>query len=50
MNIDWVVVMCTVAVVAMGALAFYFEYGFGVEKEDKGETQERQEDISGGLK
>ena len=44
MKIDWVVVICTVAVVAMGALAFYFEYGFGVEKDDKDETQEKQDD------
>lgn len=46
MNIDWVVIICTVAVVAMGILAFCLEYGIGAKKDDKDETQEKQEDSS----
>lgn len=46
MNIDWVVVICTVAVVAMGIIAFCFEYGIGTKKDDKDEMQEKLDDSS----
>ncbi|SDB25368.1 hypothetical protein [Eubacterium oxidoreducens] len=46
MNIDWVVVVCTIAVVAMGILAFCLEYGIGVEKDKKDETQKIEDDSS----
>ena len=46
MNIDWMVIICTVAVVAMAFIAFCFEYGIGVKKDDKDKMQEKQDDSS----
>ncbi len=44
MKIDWITVVCTLAVVAMGVLAFFFEYGIGVGKDTKENDSDHEKD------
>ncbi len=46
MKNDWIVVICTIAVIAMGVIAFYYEQGFGTGKDNEDKNQKKEGDSS----